>query len=72
VRVRVRVKKGTGIIPLTSVLSPGGERKITVRDLYRGMEGDFPLYEMALFIRRSTFDRLRATKQSQTNKTGRY
>jgi hypothetical protein len=34
------VKRVRGSFPLTSILSRGGERKITVRDLSRGKEGD--------------------------------
>jgi hypothetical protein len=37
----MRVKKVRGTSPLTSLLSHGGERKIKVHGLYRGMEGGF-------------------------------
>jgi len=40
-RVRVRVKKGMGSFPLTSILSLGGERKIREWGFLRGSEGDF-------------------------------
>jgi len=39
--VRVRVEKVRGSFPLTSILSPGGARKIKVRDFSEGERGGF-------------------------------
>jgi hypothetical protein len=40
-RVRVRVKKGMGSFPLTSILSLGGERKMREWGFLRGDRGGF-------------------------------